>query len=62
VPQAELRKLEGTAAGSFFQGCKKALEQNQETVAKAPAALDKKGVEGLIIVHLTHAADNFSIK
>jgi hypothetical protein len=38
------------------------LEQNQETVAKAPAALNTEGVEGLVIVHLTHAANNFSIK
>jgi hypothetical protein len=62
VVKAELCKLCGPAAEAFFNRAVEAYKENRELIAQAPTEIEVESVEGLIIVHLTHAADNFSIK
>jgi hypothetical protein len=51
-------------AGSdaYFQEATKTFNDQPQTVAMAPSRLNMEGVSGLIVVHLTHAADNFSVR
>jgi hypothetical protein len=60
--EAELSKLKDAAAVAFVAKAAEALGAQKDKIAQVPAHLDMDSVSGLVVVHLTHAADNFSIK
>jgi hypothetical protein len=62
VVEAELSKLKDAAAVAFVAKAAEALGAKKDIIAQVPAHLDMDSVSGLVVVHLTHAADNFSIK
>jgi hypothetical protein len=55
VVKAELGKLCGTAAEAFFNRAVEACKENGELIAQSSTEIEVESVEGLIIVHLTHA-------
>jgi hypothetical protein len=62
VVATEMQNLHEAHRDAFFQEASKRYTDQPQTVAMAPSCLDLAGVSGLIVVHLTHATDNFSIK
>jgi hypothetical protein len=57
VVEVEVNTLKGSAAEAFFQNAAQTPKQNSTLVGQAPRSPDTEGVTGLVIVHLTHAAD-----